>query len=361
VRLQNVIYLNGLNGLRAIAAMSVVIAHVTMPGISNFGVPYRIELPMAGNGVTLFFVISGFLITFLLLKEKEKNISIPKFYFRRILRIWPIYYLFIIVCICMSFFVKETNFFEMKKIWWYIFFAANVPFVLKEGILIIAHYWSIGVEEQFYLFWPWLVKLSTKNLLLISILLFIAIFSIKIIIWLIWGSGSIAYQAIMVTRFHCMMVGAIGSILFINSNRFFLKALSNKITQLFAWSIFVLMGLGILKVPAPISAEAISFISLVLIIGQITIVNRIINLELKVFNFIGKISYGIYVVHPLIIYLSSPLFVSVDINLPLKYCLIYSWVIAVTLGISYICYTFYESWFLNLKQKYAVIKSSVSR
>lgn len=56
------IYLKGLNGLRAIAALSVVIAHVSQEGISDFGFPILYNLPMAGFGVTLFFVISGFLI-----------------------------------------------------------------------------------------------------------------------------------------------------------------------------------------------------------------------------------------------------------------------------------------------------------
>ena len=56
------IYLPGLNGLRAIAALSVVIAHVSLKGIADFGLPSKPHLPMAGYGVTLFFVISGFVI-----------------------------------------------------------------------------------------------------------------------------------------------------------------------------------------------------------------------------------------------------------------------------------------------------------
>ncbi|MGC3978989.1 MAG: acyltransferase [Paludibacteraceae bacterium] len=86
------VYLPGLNGLRAIAALSVVFAHISQKGIADFGLPFFIDLPMAGYGVTLFFVISGFLITFLLLKEqaKKQTIDIKKFYVRRILRIWPI-------------------------------------------------------------------------------------------------------------------------------------------------------------------------------------------------------------------------------------------------------------------------------
>ncbi len=100
------IYFPGLNGLRALAALSVLWGH-------TFQDTFGIWREKSGNiiqtnthglfadGVTLFFVISGFLITFLLLKELEKSgtINVPKFYMRRILRIWPIYYGYIIIAI----------------------------------------------------------------------------------------------------------------------------------------------------------------------------------------------------------------------------------------------------------------------
>lgn len=91
------IHLPGLNGLRAIAALSVVIAHSTQEGISDFGLPWLFNIPLAGYSVTLFFVISGFLITYLLVNEFDRTdtVNVGKFYVRRILRIWPIYYLFI--------------------------------------------------------------------------------------------------------------------------------------------------------------------------------------------------------------------------------------------------------------------------
>jgi len=95
------LYLPGLNGLRAFAALSVVFAHISQKGIAEFGLLKILAYPIADFGVTLFFVISGFLITYLLLMElnKNKDIDIKKFYIRRILRIWPIYYLFIVICI----------------------------------------------------------------------------------------------------------------------------------------------------------------------------------------------------------------------------------------------------------------------
>jgi peptidoglycan/LPS O-acetylase OafA/YrhL len=93
---ENKIYLPGLNGLRAIAAFGVLFSHVNL-GIEAYGLPIRKTSDLAGFGVTIFFALSGFLITYLLLKEKEQfnTINIKNFYVRRILRIWPLYFLFI--------------------------------------------------------------------------------------------------------------------------------------------------------------------------------------------------------------------------------------------------------------------------
>src|SRR4051812_39270307 len=96
------IHFSGLNGLRAIAALSVVIGHITM-ALKNFNLESTIlpvrengAMPLAIYGVSIFFVLSGFLITYLLQSEKDiQKIDIKKFYIRRILRIWPLYYLFL--------------------------------------------------------------------------------------------------------------------------------------------------------------------------------------------------------------------------------------------------------------------------
>ena len=185
---------------------------------------------MAGYGVTLFFVISGFLITFLLIKEmrKTQTVSIGKFYLRRILRIWPIYYLFIIVSLSVFLCFGLSNQILVKELWFYLFFAANIPFITYQGIMILVHYWSIGVEEQFYLFWPLLVRISKSKLLKIALIIFILFFSAKILFWVLYGPSSIIYRFFMVTRFHCMMIGAIAAILYSSQNEMFVRFSTNK-------------------------------------------------------------------------------------------------------------------------------------
>lgn len=356
------VYLPGLNGLRAIAAMSVVIAHVSERGIADFGLPYLFDLPMAGYGVTLFFVISGFLITYLLLQEvrNKQTIDIKKFYLRRILRICPIYYLFILASILTFILLHKTTEIFVKELWLYAFFAANVPFIFQNGILILVHYWSIGVEEQFYLFWPWVVRGSKNKLLKIAIVLFALLFAVKIALWLCLGASSYLYRFLMITRFHCMMIGAIGAILFFQSKFRIISLFSNKFIQLFSWILFVSMGFNIIQIPAPIGQEIISFASLSMIMGQVTIKGRLFNLENRLCDFIGKISYGIYVIHPLIILLLSKLYINLKVDMDLKYILVYSSVVGATIFTAWLSYSYFEKPFLKLKTKFAVVKSSNS-
>ncbi|MDB4274068.1 acyltransferase, partial [Algibacter sp.] len=96
------IYLPGLHGLRAIAAVLVIITHVELFK-AKWGLPnlynYKLIQDFGTIGVDFFFVLSGFLITYLLFKEKEKynKVSVKSFYIRRVLRIWPLYYFVLIL------------------------------------------------------------------------------------------------------------------------------------------------------------------------------------------------------------------------------------------------------------------------
>src|SRR5690349_8717514 len=115
------IHLKGLNGIRAIAALSVVISH-TLLALEYFGIKKVNEgWNFASYGVTMFFTLSGFLITYLLVKEKRifATINIKEFYIRRVLRIWPLYYFYIILVI----FVLLIKFPESlsESIYYYLF------------------------------------------------------------------------------------------------------------------------------------------------------------------------------------------------------------------------------------------------
>jgi peptidoglycan/LPS O-acetylase OafA/YrhL len=122
-----------------------------------------------GNlGVNFFFVLSGFLITYLLIKEKEikGTIHVPNFYIRRILRIWPLFYLclfigFIVLPIVKAKMGGVVN--ESANPLYYLFFANNFDFMhtwpTKPDALVLSVLWSVAVEEQFYLTWPVILKI----------------------------------------------------------------------------------------------------------------------------------------------------------------------------------------------------------
>jgi peptidoglycan/LPS O-acetylase OafA/YrhL len=353
------IHLPGLNGLRAIAALSVMWGHVFQSDFGDWGIK-GFALPVVEDGVTLFFVISGFLITYLLLNEQQKSntVSIPKFYMRRVLRIWPIYYLYLIIAVII------TNTWHDPAMWYYGFFAANVPFVLSIGIWPIVHYWSIGVEEQFYLFWPWVVKLTKGRFsrLLYSAVVFC--FSWLLCKWgsyLIWGKTCIAYRFFAVTRFDCMMIGAIGAILYYQETKWFIGITNNRIIGMVCLLLLMFSKPWAVFLPSPVRPQIIALLSLFVIMSQLA-PRPIINLENKLCDSVGKISYGIYVIHPLLIYLLSNGYRRLNFGFGscLDIVIIYCGMTIITYLVAWLSYRFFESPFLKLKNKFAIIQSSSS-
>lgn len=359
----NRIYLPGLNGLRAFAAITVMVSHIFQDTFGNWGLEY-LKLPLFTEGVTLFFVISGFLITYLLLQEleKTKTINVSKFYTRRILRIWPIYYIYILIVIGVLFLIGNQSEIINNRLSYYIFFAANIPFISSTGIALIVHYWSIGVEEQFYLFWPLLLKFSKKKIVIgaISVLLFWLF--LKFGSYLLFTNKSLAYKFFNVTRFHCMMIGAMGAIGFYKKNKHFLKMFTSKWAQTLSWFVFLFSGFLFKFIPALITAECVAMLSLFLIMSQVEGKPKFVNLENKYFDFIGKISYGIYVIHPIVIFLLSAIWTKLHIQIPelAQYIIIYVSVPCMTILVAWISYEKFEKPFLKLKNKFAIVKSSNS-
>ena len=363
------LYIDGLNGIRAIAAIGVVIAHVTTH-LSNFNLnPYILGVSedgspenyiLGGQGVSMFFALSGFLITYLLLLEKEERnkINIRYFYIRRILRIWPLYYFFIIICAIAIYLSGEK--FNTTTWLLYIFYAPNIPFILNACIPVLAHYWSLGVEEQFYLFWPWIVTKVKRKLewYILGYIVIIMILKIAARFCLPGHDQSYLYKFISVTRFQCMLIGALGATWYLKGNAMFLRICNNKIAQLLAWGIIGAIAINKFHVASVTDSELISAITVIIIIGQAMKANRLINLQTRVPDFLGKISYGIYVYHPLVIWGYSYLFANIGLAGFTKYVFIYGIVILTTVLVAYCSYTYFEKWFLKLKLNYSIVNSS---
>lgn len=149
-----------LDGIRAIAILSVVACHVWL----TLDYPTLHRVMSAGwAGVDLFFVLSGFLITGVLLDARSDSRYFRNFYGRRILRIWPLYYL---VLAFILFAWPSHNLDLVRENWaLYVFWLAN--FVPPDTVpLAAAVMWSLSVEEQFYIVWPFVARYCTESALL---------------------------------------------------------------------------------------------------------------------------------------------------------------------------------------------------
>jgi len=368
--MKKALHFSGLNGLRAIAALIVLFSHTTTElntfGLNSFlfgkypdGSPKSL---LAGFGVSIFFALSGFLITYLLLEEKRSHeINIKNFYLRRILRIWPLYYLYFLLSIFTLFMFDMS--FEKQSIFFYVFLLANVPFLLHTAIGFVGHYWSLGVEEQFYSFWPWIIKRS-KSILTVTTVACLSLILLKCMVryWDIrTNNGNVGwlYNTLHTVRFQCMLIGAIGAILYFRKQALFLRITNNVWAQSLCWFVILLVGLNKFHIASFLDNEFIATVTVVLIIGQICKTNRIVNLEFSFLNFIGKISYGIYVLHPLIIFYLSKAITFSEKSIT-SYLIVYFSVFLSTIIIAYLSYEYFEKPFLKLKEKYSTVRNSTT-
>ncbi len=202
-------YFEYLDALRCLAFLAVFYAHtgtVFIGGIfaNSFLLNVWQKFTVYGAyGVNFFFVLSGFLITYLLLKEKKTNnkISVRKFYIRRILRIWPVYFINLFFAVFILPYLISSNTYKAfpmadphissSAFYYFSFFLGNIYQGLKLGMgpLSVGVLWSVGVEEQFYLVWPWIMKWFDERKLIFIIALLI---SLSLLYKFLWADDRVA-------------------------------------------------------------------------------------------------------------------------------------------------------------------------
>jgi peptidoglycan/LPS O-acetylase OafA/YrhL len=166
-------YLPALDGLRGISILLVILGHLTLNSV------YK-DYFIGNLGVIIFFVISGFLITTLLVKEKikSKEISLKRFYIRRALRILPVAFLFLTTLTFLNLFLKlkipASSFLSS------LFFIQNVPKISTYNWYTY-HFWSLSVEEQFYLTFPFLLAFSINKYLKFSVFLILMVAIVELL------------------------------------------------------------------------------------------------------------------------------------------------------------------------------------
>lgn len=373
------VYFPNLNGVRFIAAFSVLIHHTEqikyLMGLEdNYG--HFLIKDMGKLGVGLFFVLSGFLITYLLLSEKQRrgDISTKDFYIRRILRIWPLYFIIVI----LGFFVfpvipifneplRDQYYFDadfFKRLPFFLLFLPNLGFVFFRSPYLCAQTWSVGVEEQFYAFWPWIIK--SKKPLQTLLKVFVIVGAVLCLTWFyVFKISSLdestkqritdGYELFFSQfRILTMMIGGVGAYLVFAQKDKILHFLFRKDVQIIVYIILILMLWNSFHVPG-FNMEFYGIFFCFFILNVARNPNSIVYLEQPIIHYLGKISYGIYIYHPAIIILcvnTIHWLFGKNLSYPTFNLLLYPSAILLTVAVCELSFRFVESPLLRLKDKF---------
>jgi peptidoglycan/LPS O-acetylase OafA/YrhL len=362
------VYFPNINSLRFFAATSVIIQHITHKKLwyeqQETWYKYLVTR-IAHVGIITFFELSSFLITYLLLMEKAKtnDINIKKFYARRILRIWPLYYFIIFV----SFFIMPhfnliplhgypqkmyENFY--LSLFFCIILLPNIAFSFCRNIYIQPA-WTLGIEEPFYLIWPWLVKRSGNLFRMMTIVSILCVL-LKILVAIIepiYVNGPLISEIYHKYSLHMLIafpIGGIIALIHFHKKQAILKVFYNIYIRVIVYivTLFVLLS----GVVFPLYYDFYSISIAILILNMATNKRNMVNLDNKVLNYLGTITYGYYMYHVLVMMLIYRFIRSeADVMFGIL-------VFVLTTIIAIISYELVERKILMIKKRYAVIQST---
>jgi len=370
------LYFENLDALRFIAFFMVYISHGFNP-ILNISYPesYLLNLldGMGGQGVSVFFVLSGFLITYLILQEIRINgrLDIKAFYIRRTLRIWPLFYIvlfhgFVFYPLINSLFSNDISFCGIPSL--NFIFLNNFDVLhqlLNKESCYNSYYtitWSVAIEEQFYLIWPLFFYLFSPKKF---IHFFVLILSANLLFRVIYaGNAYISY-------FHTMGVmgdlalGGLSAYLILNSDQFklFFEKLENRFRIIiYFFGILVFLHRNYIfsfEYALVLKRLTLTLFYAFLILDQNFSKSTLFKLKkLRFMGYLGKYTYGLYLLHPMaILYVKNVL----DKLGVVYQSAVFGAIIVAIFGLmlsfllSYISYHYFESYFLRLKTRFAYI------
>ncbi len=390
------VYFPGLDALRFWAAIVVVIGHIDQfksffrvddkyhHGIFQISLPFLDE-PLGGlsawDAVTLFFVLSGFLITYLLLAElgETNTINVRKFYIRRILRIWPLYYLIIGIGFFVvpgivrltgydGYYIPMGDDFFLK-LFLFVFFLPNVTItpMITLSPVALTHLWSIGVEEQFYLLWPRLLRAFRRYVLpcLLGIIVIKLLFNAYAGYYWATNPPINGYEGwdfvvlfLIGFRIESMAIGGVGAYLIYHNKERILSIIFHPVVEKLIF-FGIVAHLFVLRVFHPWGDYAVSVLYILFILNLSCNPKSTVKLDHHIYREIGKFSYGIYMYHLTTIYLTLMFFdiIGFNDNGLIYNIALFSVVIASTVGLSALTYYIYELPFLRLKKRFTIIES----
>ncbi len=356
--------------MRFFAASLVVITHIELIkdslGLKNYWKePVIFE---AGSlGVYFFFVLSGFLITYILLKEKRTKgkISFKNFYLKRILRIWPLYYFVFLIGFLvlpliswfnLPYFTEHFNNNYWFNFSFYALILPNVPYSVVPAVPHIGQSWSIGVEEQFYFFWPFLIAYFRKPF--VTIILFTLLFVLFKGGIVLLGPElvpesifSFLKKFFAMNKFELMSIGALGAWLVFSDSKL-LNVIHNRFLAVASLASIPLL---IFYTPTVIQdgihlVYGILFLFLIL---HFSLAKKpLIDIEVQSLSYLGTISYGIYMYHLIVVFALVKIMSQFGMieNLFHNF-LLYVGSFSISIAISAISYRYIEKPFLMIKEK----------
>lgn len=369
-------YFDNLDALRFFSFLVVFLFHTNLIGLigmftSSPAILSITHLFAAGGwGVSFFFVLSGFLISWLLLAEKEKkgHINIRNFYIRRVLRIWPLYYIVIITGFfllpLLYQFLKQSFYFDYNW-FYYFFFLSNFGVIelapamdsVRSFPLVLNITWSVSIEEQFYIVWPLLFAFIPKRKNILMAMLIVLATSII-------GAYFLAEEKLIyghtITRMGELSIGGIAALLLRCSD-----VSMNVIRMAPKWVIYLFYLLSAFIIMTSFSISISPFMSFLvrlfgacvfafIIAEQNFSTNSFIKFgRFKTASYLGRISYGLYMLHPLAMFFTN-IFVSrfwstqTVPGLALYICLSF----ILTIIMAYLSYNILEKRILRLKSKF---------
>jgi peptidoglycan/LPS O-acetylase OafA/YrhL len=358
-----------LDGMRGVAILLVLCFHSLRPRADVHGVTLeRIYTAIASygwSGVDLFFILSGFLITGILLDSREAPSYFRNFYIRRTLRIFPLYYavLFIMFVLAPTTLLGSDGYsVAFRHQYWFWTYTHNfLVSIAGVNVGAFGHFWSLAIEEQFYLFWPLVVRYSPRWWLIRWCTLCIAS-ALALRIILVMAAPSIDTHKLTFTRMDALAFGALVAVL----------ARTNKgLRPVVPWSGPAAIGASVLigmlaLVRWPLSAGdprtrtfgltlfAILFSALlVYVISRPSGHVAVQCLEWAPLRFVGKVSYGIYVFHWFIVCALADPWTHLGVPAGLFNQLAFLAVVLLSsLLLASLSWYYYEGRFLALKDRY---------
>ena len=362
------------NALRFFAALLVLVGHAESLRASAGRLSFH-KMDFFNNGqhaVTFFFVLSGFLITFLLLKERNKTqtVQVKSFYWKRVVRIWPLYFLLLFIGLVLQpIFIELLKLpYEMPYSWSesLLFFIAFLPGIITFyfGNHLLEPLWSIGVEEWFYLIWGPVLKYIPKDVWK-WITLFLLL---KLIFNYLASQGlfpPLLGYVIKMMRFEAMFIGGLFACAFFTTQKtqnqisklripFLISALIGCFGIVFFGNYFdlFLQNLGIADKSLNLFICSVFFGLLIWSIAWRNQKN--LFLDSKVVVFLGEISYGIYMYHLLVVTVVWAVLLPLKLGFVTETILYHFIAIALTILLAAISKTFFEKPILKLKNRFSV-------